>query len=258
MTLLSFDRYCDEIVAQTDAFRTLLEGADPTTPVPSCPGWDLEQLVRHQGGVHRRVEELVRTRATEPLPDPVLPDRIGDGTALGAWLAEGGERLVAALRSAGPDVRAWTFISGSQTTSFWARRMTHELAVHRADAALAVGADFTLEEDVALDTIDEWLEFAALPMMTERQPERRELLGPGRTIHLHATDTAPDAAAEWVVDLTGDALVWRRAHEKAAVAVRGPLTELLLLVYRRRPAEGLEVLGDAKLLDFWLERNAFG
>ena len=66
-------------------------------------------------------------------------------------------------------------------------------------------------------------------------------------------------AAEWVVDLTGDALAWRRAHEKAAVAVRGPLTDLLLIIYHRRPpgTEGVQIFGDAALLDFWLERTSF-
>jgi len=63
-----------------------------------------------------------------------------------------------------------------------------------------------------------------------------------------------------VVDLTGDALAWRRAHEKSAVAVRGPLVELLLVIYRRRsPRAGtVEVLGEADLLDYWLERVTFG
>ena len=52
----------------------------------------------------------------------------------------------------------------------------------------------------------------------------------------------------------------RGAHEKAAVAVRGPLTGLLLVIYQRRPARGggIEVFGDAALLDFWLERVSFG
>jgi hypothetical protein len=38
------------------------------------------------------------------------------------------------------------------------------------------------------------------------------------------------------------------------------LTDLLLLIYKRRPArgEGIEVFGDADLLDFWLERVSFG
>jgi hypothetical protein len=34
----------------------------------------------------------------------------------------------------------------------------------------------------------------------------------------------------------------------------------LLLIYKRRPVrgEGIEILGDAQLLDFWLERVSFG
>lgn len=86
------------------------------------------------------------------------------------------------------------------------------------------------------------------------------MLGPGRTLHFHATDTAPEAAVEWLIDLTGDAIVWCRADEKAAVTVRGPLTGLLLVIYRRRPtrSEGIEVLGDVQLLDFWLEQVSFG
>ena len=69
-------------------------------------------------------------------------------------------------------------------------------------------------------------------MMFDFKPDLRELLGPGHTIHLHATDTAD---AEWVVDLTGDVITWRPSHEKSAVAWRGPVTELLLGLYRRRP-----------------------
>ncbi|MGH3780803.1 MAG: hypothetical protein ACRDRO_09310 [Pseudonocardiaceae bacterium] len=40
----------------------------------------------------------------------------------------------------------------------------------------------------------------------------------------------------------------------------GPLTDLLLVIYKRRPArsEGIEILGDVQLLDFWLERVGFG
>jgi hypothetical protein len=35
---------------------------------------------------------------------------------------------------------------------------------------------------------------------------------------------------------------------------------LPLVGYKRRPAdsEGIEILGDAQLLDFWLERVSFG
>lgn len=42
--------------------------------------------------------------------------------------------------------------------------------------------------------------------------------------------------------------------------MRGPLTGLLLVIYGRQPArnEGIEILGDAELLDFWLDRVGFG
>lgn len=261
MTFLN--RCCSEIVAQTDLVRSCIEGADLRLPVPSCPGWNVGQLLRHLGGGQRWAEETVRTLATRPLPDghfrDLSPYTDEDPAVLGPWLVEGAAQLADTLSGAGPDAKVWTPVPG-ETTRFYARRFAHETVIHRADATLAVGAEFTLDEEVALDALDEWMELGSLPLHFEVHPWMRELLGPGRTLHFHATDTAPKAGADWLIDLTGDAIVWRRAHEKAAVAVRGPLTDLLLVVYKRRPAcgEGIEILGDAHLLDFWLERISFG
>ncbi|GAA0492181.1 maleylpyruvate isomerase family mycothiol-dependent enzyme [Streptomyces olivaceiscleroticus] len=262
MTRMTFDRHCGEIVAQTDLLRSHIQGADLSVPVPSCPGWTVNQLLRHLGGAQRWAAETVRGRVTEPLPEGHFRDLspyVGEDPAtLDGWLAEGAGELADALREAGPDAELWTPVPGERT-AFYARRFAHETALHRADAALALGVPYDLDEEVALDAVDEWLSLGSLPMMFDHHPELRELLGPGRTLHFHATDTAPEAA-EWVVDLTGDGITWRRAHEKAAVAVRGPLVELLLTLYRRRsPHDGtVEVIGDAKLLDFWQERVAFG
>ena len=263
MTLLSYDRYCGEIVEQTSLLTDCVKGVDLTAPVPSCPGWSLGRLVRHLGDVQRWAAAVVGTRATGPLPVEHargLPADAGDDPAvLGPWLAEGAAELAGTLRGAGAGGPVWTPVPGG-TTDFYARRFTHETAIHRADAALAAGARYALDADVALDAVDEWLELGSLPMHVEVHPRTRELLGPGRTLHFHATDTAPEAAAEWLVDLTGDATTWRRAHEKAAVAVRGPLTDLLLVIYKRRPprGDGIEVFGDTALLEFWLERVSFG
>lgn len=260
MTALSHDRRCAEIVAQIDLLRATIDGADLTVPVPSCPGWNVGQLLRHLGGGQRWAEETVRTRATGPLSDEHFRDLSAytreDPAVLGPWLAEGAERLAATLREAGPDAELWTPIAGG-TTAFYARRFTHETVIHRADATLALGAEFTLDPEVAVDAVDEWMELGSLPFHFEVHPWMRELLAPGRTIHLHATDVAD---AEWVVDLTGDRIAWRRAHEKAAVAIRGPLVDLLLVTYKRLPpAEAeVEILGDAELLDFWLDRVDFG
>jgi uncharacterized protein (TIGR03083 family) len=260
---LGFGDYCSEIVTQTELLSASIDGADMTVRVPSCPDWNVGQLVRHLGGAQRWAADMVRTGATEPLPDnhfrdlSAFPDE--DSAVLAPWLLESATALTGALRAVGPDAPVTTGPIPDGVAAFYARRFTHETAIHRADAVLALGEAFTLEPDVAVDCLDEWMELGSLPMHFEWHPWTRELLGPGRTLHFHATDTDPDRGAEWVVDLTGDALAWRRAHEKSAVAVRGPLVELLLVVYRRRsPNDGtVEVLGDPDLLDFWLERVSF-
>jgi hypothetical protein len=69
VTLLSFERYCAENVVQTDLLTSCIKDAELTAPVPSCPEWNLGQLLRHLGGGHRWVETIVRTGATQPLPD---------------------------------------------------------------------------------------------------------------------------------------------------------------------------------------------
>ncbi|MFR9795850.1 maleylpyruvate isomerase family mycothiol-dependent enzyme [Streptomyces sp. MS06] len=265
MTLLSHDRYCDEIARQTDQLRKVVtSGADLAATVPTCPDWSLEQLVRHVGGALRWVELLVRTRSRENVRDEDVtgsagPDATGDAPALDAWLAGAGEAVVSALREAGPDAAVWSW-TGDATAGFWARRMTHEITVHRADATLAAGLPYEVAPEVAADAIDEWLDIVRFVQRVGASEKARELRGDGRGIHLHATDAPPELDAEWLVELAEDGVRWRRGHEKAAVALRGPLTEVLLAFYRRLPLDtpGLEVLGERELLEFWLERSTFG
>jgi uncharacterized protein (TIGR03083 family) len=265
MTPLAHDRYCDEIAHQTALLRQVVtSGADLSGTVPTCPDWSLEELVRHTGGALRWAELMVRTRAEEEVPEEQVPgaagpEAVGDAAALDAWLAETGEQIVATLREAGPDAKVWGW-AGKKSSGFWARRMTHEITVHRADAALAAGLPYEVAPEVAADAIDEWLQIVEYVQRTEPQDVVGELVGQGNSIHLHATDTGPDLNAEWVVELTEDGVHWRRGHEKATVALRGPLTPVLLAFYRRLPldAKELEVLGERELLEFWLERATFG
>ncbi|KPC84616.1 MULTISPECIES: maleylpyruvate isomerase family mycothiol-dependent enzyme [Streptomyces] len=259
MTLLAYERYCDEILVQTDLLGALVKDADLTRRVPSCPDWNLRELVVHVGDAHRWAGEMVRSRAAEELPEDQVAGAGGpagaDAAALAGWLTAGAAAAVDALREAGPDTEVWTW-GWEHRTAFWARRMAHETVVHRADAALATGTAFEVAPDLAADTITEWLEIVAF-VQSKGDPEAAELRGGGRSLHLHATDVP---AAEWLIDFGEDAFTWRHSHEKATVALRGPLTELMLAFNRRqKPDEGgLEVLGDRGLLDFWLDRSSFG
>ncbi|MFD8304836.1 maleylpyruvate isomerase family mycothiol-dependent enzyme [Streptomyces sp. NPDC059690] len=262
MTLLPHDRYCAEIAHQVEQLRAVVtSGADLSATVPTCPDWTLEQLVLHMGGALRWSGTLVRTRAAENIADEEVPrgdgpETPGDAAALDAWLAEAGELAVGALREAGPDAKVWSWAE-PRTAGFWARRMAHEITVHRADATLAAGVPYEVAPDIAADAIDEWLEIVEF---MGRRSKTEPPLRTGGSLHLHATDAAPELDAEWLVEGTGEGFVWRRGHEKATVALRGPLTSVLLAFYRRLPLDGpgLEVVGERELLEFWLERATFG
>ncbi|MFW6690126.1 maleylpyruvate isomerase family mycothiol-dependent enzyme [Streptomyces sp. MAR4 CNX-425] len=262
---LPYDRYPAEVVAQTGLLRRTVRAADPGTRVPTCPDWDLGELAVHVGGAHRWAAELVRTRATEELADEAVPGFTGPdrrtAAGLDRWLAEGAELLAAQLRAAGPDAGVWTW-ADEQRAAFWARRMTHETVVHRADAEGAAGVEFAVDADVAVDAIDEWLEILEFAqrggdadLAALRAPEFA-----GSGIHLHATDTPPEAGAEWLIELGPEGFTWRRAHAKAAVALRGPVADVLRVFYRRLPQDSdrVAVLGATGLLDGWLAATAWG
>jgi len=227
-------------------------GADQTARVPACPEWSLGGLLRHLGGAHGWIEEIVRTRAQEPVADPSR-DVTGDdsGEPPVAWLLDGARRLAASTRDAGPTTMVWTPLA-PMPVSFFARRMAHETLVHRADAMQAARREFAARPEVVADAIDEWMALDTLPQHFEYNPAKRDLLGPGRTLSFRATD----ADAAWHVDLTGDAIVNKRGLADAAVTVEAPLTDLLLIIYRRQEPTG--VTGDADLLAFWSKHVTFG
>ncbi|WP_434451756.1 maleylpyruvate isomerase family mycothiol-dependent enzyme [Lentzea sp. E54] len=257
MGILSYERRRAEIINQTALLTSAVDGADLGIRVPSTPDWTLNQLLRHLGLAHRWADVMLRER----LPEidfsrngaQLVSTYVGETTsALIPWLTEGAASLAEVLGEVDPDEMIAP-MSGHPGPRVWSRRMTHETVIHRWDVTNALGVPFSLDPEVAQDTLREWTGLA-LPYAFMRWPEETApLIGPGRTVHLHATDVE----AEFVIDLTGPAPVVREGHEKAAVAVRGPVVDLVLAVYRRRSLEGLEVFGDGELLDLVLERVRF-
>jgi uncharacterized protein (TIGR03083 family) len=257
---MEFERHCQLIVEQAELLAGhLTAGKDLGHEVPSCPGWNVGQLVRHVGGAHREAAIVARTGAAPPddeFRDPTHwyadpADCTDDAVReLARWIVDGAAELTETLRAVGPDVPIKMPVD-DPTTRFTARRMTHETVMHRADAALALGATYELEPEVAADGIDEWMELGALPFHFEVHPWMRELLGPGRTLKYAAPEQS------WVVDLTGDVIRWRHSDEPTAVTVRGPVTNLLLHLYKRSD-DNTEAEGDRTLLEYYRERVSFG
>jgi uncharacterized protein (TIGR03083 family) len=269
---------------QNRALVDLVRAADLGTPVPTCPGWTLRQLVTHVGRGDRWAATMVAQRAETAVDPRSVADGKPPAGGVEAWLAAGVDLLAAAVAEVGADSPVWTF-TGPHPSAWWLRRRLHEALVHRADAALAVGAAFEVPAAVAADAVSEWLTLVAARPAGEEPP-----LPDGATMHLHATDGADarpadaphgadarsadaphgadarsadaphgdlGAAGEWMVRSAGNAVTWEPGHAKGSVAVRGPAADLLLVLYRRLPTDRVEVLGDAAVLETWLARTGF-
>jgi uncharacterized protein (TIGR03083 family) len=237
-------------VEENELFATLAASADLETAVPTCPGWSLKQLFRHVGRGDRWAATIVRTGAS------VDPREVADGRppegGMAEWLRGGPRAVLDAVAEVGPDTPVWTFL-GPQPASWWIRRREHEVLVHRADAALALGADFVVPAERAADSVSEWL-----GLLEERPFEPADNpLTDGATLHLHATDDGLGPAGEWFVRGAGERIAWEHGHAKGDVAVRGPAVDLLLVAMRRRPPESVETIGDAAVWERWLINTGF-
>ncbi|MGV0714120.1 maleylpyruvate isomerase family mycothiol-dependent enzyme [Mycolicibacterium sp. XJ662] len=243
------------LLEQTRAFGELIRSADPSTPVPTCPEWTFKQLFRHVGRGTRWAAQIIgerRLTSVDPrdVRDGKPPD---DPDAAIAWLNGGPRAVLAAVDRVGSE-RVWT-ATGPRPAGWWIRRLLHEAVVHRADAALAVGADYNLPVDLAADGISEWIELMSVAASHRGEPP----LDRGRTLHLHATDDGLGPTGEWTVVNAEDGVTWTHDHGKGDVALRGPAKDLLLALARRRSVAdaGIEVFGDEAVWADWLQRTPF-
>jgi uncharacterized protein (TIGR03083 family) len=255
--VLEVERFYGELPARTDQLASLVAVADPETPVPTAPEWDLAQLAVHVGRAFRWMTTIVATRATERVRfrDSQGRRKPDDPAELPDWLREGAAELVDAVRNVGPSTVVWSWAGGEAPASFWLQRMTFEVVVHTADAAFALDKPVSIEPDLGAAGVDEWL--AIMPFV--HGFKGTEPLPAGRSLHLHATDGELGPAGEWVLRGTEAGLAWEHGHVKADVAVRGGAGWLYLLLNRRLSPDDprLEVLGDRAVLDHWLTASVF-
>jgi uncharacterized protein (TIGR03083 family) len=219
--------------------------------IATCPGWTMRELVAHLGFVYRWARTIVAEGRSEPpsrseraaLEDP---DPADDAGVLDR-LAGAHARLVTALRAAPADLDCWTIWSAPRSREFWIRRQVHETLVHRVDAenagpAAARGGG-ELPSTLAADGVDEMVcGFAG------RYRERLRAEAP-LTLALRATDTGH----RWWIGLGPQDPEFGRgpAPTAADAEVHARSGELLLLLWNRRTADGLDVRGDRGVLGVW-------
>jgi uncharacterized protein (TIGR03083 family) len=236
----------DHVRTDGEALLRIAVEHDLDCDVPSCPGWTLGDLTWHVGTVWNRWARVVAERVTSDATVRAwgAPERPTD-ELLVDWVTAAHTALFSALSRAAIDQEVWTWTGSNQDVRWVRRRMAHETAVHRWDAAHAVGLPDEIPAVLAVDGIDEFLElFVARDVATDTPP----LAG---TVHLHCTDTseAAQAEGEWLItslDRTG--ATFSRQHAKGDVAVRGRASDLFLWVWGRT-AGPVEIFGDAELAE---------
>ncbi len=210
--------------------------AGPTTPVPTCPGWTVADLVSHTGMVHRWASANLRGEADHAPPrwreeGLRAPDIL-------EWFRVGLDDLGEALRRAGEDTEALVFLQDAPPPRrFWARRQAHETTIHAVDALAAslqrppVAAETWIGSEVAVDGVDELLcgflpRGGGKPRIPGVDTLRVDAVDTGHTWTMHfdadGARTVPGEGAETEFVLRGEAVelylgLWNRGHQ-----VQGP------------------------------------
>jgi uncharacterized protein (TIGR03083 family) len=241
------------VAAETARFVGVVERADLSTPVPTCPGWTLSDLVRHAGSVQRWFAVLLRGRIQQPPTSRDVELKLPEEVAgYPQWLADSLAEATGAIDAGDLDEPMWAW-GVDQHARFWVRRMLFETLVHRADAELALGLSAEIEPALALDGVDEFL--VNLPNAFVFAPGTAELRAEHRTIRFGCPE------GRWVVRLRPDGFGLEPDTDGPADAGVHAATaaDLLLLLYGRRDraAGAFELSGDQDLLDQWFAHAQF-
>jgi uncharacterized protein (TIGR03083 family) len=211
--------------------------------VPACPGWTVGEAFVHTGEVYSHKVACMR------LPGgPQSTDDWNHGPAEGEdaadWFRTRLDELTSELADRGPDAPAYTWYDPDQTVGFWFRRMAQETAVHRTDVESGFDAVSPVDDELAVDGIDEVLDLFLRFQNEDVGPD-----GPGRgTVAVRTGDHI------WRSTLTADEAQLSREPGPVDAVVSGEPSELLLWLWGRRPDSAVSREGDDELLRAFRER----
>jgi uncharacterized protein (TIGR03083 family) len=204
--------------------RTMLDA-----PVPTCPGWTVQECVRHTGSVFRRTAAIIE-RGHAPDEWERRPPTGGD---LLSWYEDATRAVLRALTSQTPGTPVWTWYDPWRQVAFWCRRMAHEATVHRVDVQLAAGATVVgVEDTFALDGVDEILE-----CFLRHRGTAQGLRGNGETVLVEADERT------WGVAFFPGGVDVTPGLVEPDVMVRGVASAVYLWLWGRQPDSAVVIEG---------------
>ena len=161
-TFLTFDQHLAALRSSAAALRAAAATAGLDAKVPTCPTWDVRQLVAHQGMVHRWAAANLRGEHDHETSESLAAAEAAPD--LLEWFSAGVDALIDTVLATAEDAKAMVFLNDAPPPRwFWARRQAHETTIHSVDAVAAVlgrwpaTADVSLDPVLAADGIDELL-----------------------------------------------------------------------------------------------------
>ena len=218
------------------------------TPVPTCPGWSMADLVWHLTEVEVFWAHVITDRPEGPdsFEEPTRPPEaeLVDG------LRRAATSLVDALAGVDPNEPAWSW-SDDHTVGFTLRRQSHEAVVHHVDGRLAAGVELpVIAPRLAADGVDEmigvmltgvpdWASFERRPGvigLRTRDTDDAWTLAFGRMI-----GTSPESGTDYDLDALDP------VDEPPDAVVEGDAADLHLWLCGRGDLARLDVRGDDRL-----------
>ena len=244
--------HIDALRRQGEWLADAAERAGLDAAVPPCAPWQVKDLLRHTGYIHRWAARHITECPDQILDGPSEEEILrggADDAGLLAWFRAGHAALAQTLATADPAVECATFMAAPSPLAFWARRQAHETAIHRADADSAAGATPEYEADFAADGIDELImgfgrRRKYQPALgRRRRPAARAGRRHRRRLARRGARGPPAAAARRRRDAAGG----------AGCTVSGPASGLYLYLWNRADAAraGVTITGDPGLLSAW-------
>jgi uncharacterized protein (TIGR03083 family) len=211
-------------------------------PVLSCPGWTVDDLVRHVAEVY---EHKIACTLLGDAPQPWPPEWPAGRDPI-EWLGDAHGRLLEMFDRSEPTTPSATWWPPDQTVGFWARRMAHETAVHRVDAELAASAATPIDAELAADGVDEILR----RMLAGDWSEDADDAATGQRIDVST------GGHRWGVILTRDAVTIEDEPGGADALLEGDPSEVDLWLWGRAPDERVSRTGDLGALRLLRSRLA--
>lgn len=248
---MEFSTLNEHLTREYALLHAAVAAADPAVPVPTCPGWTMDDLAGHVAEVYLHKAECIRLRQ---FPTPWPPQR--SGGPLTAELDSAWARLMEQFATHEPGDPAATWHEPDQTVGMWIRRMAHETVIHRLDAQLTAGTQVDpIPADLALDDIDEVLTLFIAYASTRWPGEFAAHLEDPDTRPLRVTATDDGNSRSWVVTVDPQGVRVTKTTSAAQVAgaapaarVRGDADAVARWLWGRAGLDALTVEGDTALV----------